>query len=274
MPESPECFTIAQQLHFNLRGLQLTKITPLTDKFPLSLFGGLTLPATLQEVQAKGKLIRFTFLSGLVENTPNRKVVYMYSNLGMTGEWGCVQKKHSHVYFKFEHPEKKTPHMSVFYTDMRRFGRLEVSETLDKWERLAPAFLGPNPIGESEFLLRLGGEEKRGIVKMLMDQEKICSGIGNYLLSEVLYAADIPHLSLIKEIPREKRVALYQACKRIIEAAYRAGGVSISDYKDFTGRDGRYQGHLQVYGRVGFVASNGKVILKSVGPHGRAVFHT
>ena len=134
MPEAPELLVISKQLHFNLQGLKLTKITPLTDKFPLTVFAGLSLPAVLQSVEAKGKLICFTFSA---PGQPAPKVVYLYSNLGMTGEWGCVQKKHSHVYFKFEDPNRaRRMDFSVFYTDVRRFGRLEVSETREKWDKL------------------------------------------------------------------------------------------------------------------------------------------
>jgi formamidopyrimidine-DNA glycosylase len=277
MPEGPEVTVIRDQLHFNLAGTTLKEIISLTSRYPRELFNQLPLPIRLKEVKSKGKLLCFVFSKDEdeVKSGTVKTEYYMYSSLGMTGEWGCVRKKHSHVYFHFV--DNNSNDWTLFYTDVRRFGRMEVSQSLTKFESIAPPIIGENIITKNNFVakmsqLKASKSKNTDLVKVLMDQQKVCSGIGNYMLSEILYACKIDPSAKVGGLSVEQIQDLYEHAVSIANESYHQGGVSISDFVDLSGTPGKYQNYLKVYGREGKLDSSGKVIKRITGVHGRSIF--
>jgi endonuclease-8 len=78
--------------------------------------------------------------------------------------------------------------------------------------------------------------------------QKIISGIGAYLRSEILYLAGVNPFKKIKLISVDKLERIYKAMKLILKLAYKCNGTSIEFYKDIDSHKGRYDKYLMVYG--------------------------
>jgi formamidopyrimidine-DNA glycosylase len=117
-----------------------------------------------------------------------------------------------------------------------------------KLSQLGPDFLNNDDFDLDLFTKILKKRKKSNISTILMNQ-KIISGIGNYLKSEILYAARInPHRS-VASLNEEDIDKLFKEGKRIIKASYRMGGTSKKDYVHVDGSKGTFQDFLKVYGK-------------------------
>jgi len=194
------------------------------------------LPLKIEEIKNKGKLIYWIFDGNN----------YMINHLIMTGYWGLEKGKYSSLEFETDDGEK------IYFCDARKFGFvsfLDSKRELDiKLSQIGPDFLNDNSLDFPLFTKILSRKEKANISAVLMNQ-KIISGIGNYLKSEILYAAMInPHRSVasLTEVEREK---IFIEGKRIIKDSYRLGGTSRRDYVHVDGGKGSFQDFLKVYGK-------------------------
>lgn len=268
MPENPECTYIAFQLNQMIQKFQLTSIEVLGGKFEkkgitdLEKFKQL-LPLRILEVKCKGKMI-YMELS---------KMCGIISTLGMTGGWKKVQSKHSHLKLTF------STELVLYYDDMRRFGNFYVYTSADlmykKLNTIGLDFLNQGVITKELFILKgLSAMKKypnKHLAIVLMDQKTICSGIGNYILSEVLYTARVNPFALMKHMNRQYFDKLYDACFQVINDSYRHKGNSLQDYKDLDNEDGEYQNFMKVYQMK--TDPLGYQVISTTGPHKRSIHY-
>ena len=157
------------------------------------------------EVSSKGKFMWFKLRK-------NRKNWYILNTYGLEGSWGLTKKKNSGVQFRTKKDDKYT---NLYFTDSRNFGTLEMVKDAEKLNKkldlLAPDFLKESFTNE-EFFNRIekiilkkdgtinGIRANKEIVKILMDQttKGLGSGLGNYLVVEVLYKAKISPYSTLR----------------------------------------------------------------------------
>jgi uracil-DNA glycosylase len=108
-----------------------------------------------------------------------------------------------------------------------------------------------------------------------MNQSKI-SGIGNYILSEVLYRANIDPFSTLDELDRKQRQLLYKEIIGVSKESYTSNGMTRikgGSYSSMDGQSGRYVFELQCYGRT--TCPKGRTIIRDTdGPHGRTIWYT
>ena len=91
--------------------------------------------------------------------------------------------------------------------------------------------------------------QTKTLAGILMNQKKFC-GIGNYLKSEILYAAKLsPHRTL-ESLTSDDITTLFHQSKKIIQASYDNGGGSAGDFSDLNKKKGSYKFQFQVYGRT------------------------
>ena len=244
MPEGPEVLQISSSLNKLLKNKTLFKIDILEDgkyekKAPnnYQLFIN-HLPLKVDYIKAKGKIIYWLFSNGNV----------MLNHLKMTGYWGFEKEKHSALRFVFK--DKNNEKLKLYYTDVRRFGRLEfgkrfsnIKEFLDK--------LGPDVLNDLSFSFKKFKEivekkKRTNITRFLMDQENI-SGIGNYLKAEILYESKISPHRTIGNLDEKELKILYDNIKKIPKLSYHWKGMSKSDYKDIDGKKGDFEKFLKVY---------------------------
>lgn len=281
MPEGPEIRTDADQLDFFLSNRTLISIKHISSTFEKRCKGvselQKVLPLVVDKVRARGKKLFIFFRSN--ESSNPWFLVFGY---GMTGNIGQVQQKHSHLEFCMG--RSWIGFNSWFYSDIRRFGTFEASsdpKVLDCYfsEIAAPAVLGYRheknfkSISLSEFEENIKKFSNAFLAVKLMDQNSICSGIGNYILSEVLYEAHLDPFVKCKELDDEEMEALWNAIHKIMLSSYKHQGMSMSDYVNADGESGTFEDILSVYGKAGEFINNHK-IHSCRGPHGRSIFFT
>ena len=140
------------------------------------------LPLKVINIDSRGKFMWFE-----LSNNKNDTTWYIWNTFGLTGMWSLFEPDHARAMLTFINNKV------VYYSDMRNFGTFKFStsrEDLDnKIIELSPDFLK-----DSDFDLSGITKYNKPIVKILMDQKKVGSGLGNYLVAEILYRAKIsPH---------------------------------------------------------------------------------
>lgn len=245
MPEIAEVLTITNSLNKLLKNKTLTKVEILEggkyeSKAPnnYQIFCR-ELPLKVDYVKSKGKMIYWLFSNGNV----------MLNHLKMTGYWSIEKReKHSALRFVFEDRDKKK--IKLYYTDVRRFGRLEFGENLNSIKEVLDK-LGPDVLSDPTFTFKkfkeIAERKKRtNITKFLMDQENM-SGIGNYLKAEILYESRISPHRTVGSLDEKELKTLFDNVKKIPKLSYHWKGMSRVDYKDIDGKKGDFEKFLKVY---------------------------
>jgi len=194
--------------------------------------------STIKKIYSKGKKLIFELL------LPNSSVVYMVSSLGMTGKWLYKSKQHTSFSFKIVKVVNNiyVHKYNLHYDDVRKFGSLDIylseadmNNKLD--EKVGPDFLAGEVVLEN--YIKEIQKSKKQISVFMLDQEKF-SGVGNYLRAEILYLAKINPFRISNTLTVEEITQIYNFSIDRIDVAYKARGLSFSDYEDPYGRDGSY----------------------------------
>jgi DNA-formamidopyrimidine glycosylase len=139
--------------------------------------------------------------------------------------------------------------MSIFFTDVRNFGTLKIVKGREKLRKklksIGPDFL-QDGFGPERFYSLLKKYPNKTISEFLMNQ-KIVSGIGNYLKAECLYDAKISPHRLCRHISTKESDKLFHACRSIIRRSYETGGATIKNYRKPDGKKGLYSQRFAVY---------------------------
>lgn len=139
---------------------------------------------------------------------------------------------------------------SLFFVDVRKFGRLEFLE------ELAPGFasLGPEPLGEEFTSLWLScalRARRRALKPLLLDQGFI-AGLGNIYVDEALHRAKLHPLRRSDRVSTRSADRLHAEIRSTLEEAIEREGSSFDRfYLTPEGRPGSYQHQFLVYGRAG-----------------------
>lgn len=203
MPEGVEVCLTAQYLNLRLNGYKVTNYTVTGGKFArtgILGFADQKLPWKILSVNSKGKALWFQ-----VET--DNGIMNILSTFGLVGHWGFEKEEYSHV--KLELTDGKNA-IQLYYSDFRNFGNMALVDEEDLNDYINP--LAPDLLKESftddELFARITASINRSpkagnakIVKILLEQKtaagSIGSGIGNYLVAEILYHAKIsPHTEL------------------------------------------------------------------------------
>ncbi len=174
----------------------------------------------------------------------------LLNHLGMTGSWRTVDgdftpQKHDHVVLHFESGLK------FVYNDPRRFGILELVNKHDVTANRWLKHLGVEPLS-AEFtreLLFSGTRKRKAPIKGFLMNQKNVVGVGNIYASEALYMARVAptrQAGRVKKIEAEKLVA---CIREVLQSAIKAGGSTISDYRNSKGQAGNFQTSFCVYDR-------------------------
>ncbi len=274
MPEGPEIKRISEDLNNNYRGKILKNIyftggryvkSDLTDSLPQNYLNLVSiLPLKIRKIECKGKLIIIVLTS--INNNEKGGKFYIFVTMGMTGTFDLHFRQHTHIVFEFE-KESKLLGKYLYYADTRRFGTIQFSPDKKVYKKklasLGGDFLGENVISLQEFSDKIK-KNKEYFVKAIMDQKSICSGVGNYALSEILHLSKITNFNICcNELKNDEIGRLYESCKYILNESYKYGGASFKDYHRLDGSNGNFREKLKVY-------EKGK---KVKGKHGRSIYY-
>ena len=240
MPEGAEVRTIVHQLRHHYKDATISDAKILSgryvkhgapkgfDKFVSNL------PLTIIDVSCRGKFIYMSLSNGS----------YLTSTLGMTGSWRKKPTKHSRMIME-------TTAGALYFDDIRNFGTLNFENTKSDVGQILLS-LGWDPLAESldydAQISRMKLASNATIAEALMDQ-RLFSGVGNYVKAEVLYRSKISPWRLVKDIDDMTLGIICEASRKVLIESFIAGGTTIHDYADASGNAGSYQQKLQVYGR-------------------------
>lgn len=209
MPEGIEVIITALYLNHKLKNQELTNIKINNGRYIKKDIPGLSkleFPLTIKKVKSKGKFM-------WIELQKNNEPIYLFNTFGMTGLWSFENQNHAHIQFTINDTKtKKTT--QLYFVDSQRFGTISITDNpLDLSKKLL--YLGEDMIriqftsadleDRIEKIIKTKNDKynsraDKNIYKILMDQTQtggIGSGLGNYLVSNILYKAKIsPHTTL------------------------------------------------------------------------------
>jgi len=241
MPEVPEVAIEVQYLKTKLIGKTITSVKIMSGRYTHEKLKGINKlvgPYKIVDIDSKGKMLWF-----VLKHTGSGEKLYMLNTLGMTGRWGFYKDQSSRIRFriccdsKMGKDTKDTKGVkgakgvyNLYYTDQRNFGQLSIFESKDELQtridRLAPDLLkggltDRDVVNRIMSYIKKQHSKKINLVRVLMeDQTAIVSGIGNYLVAEILYDAMLnPHRNLSDLTPAEiKRLA--HSMRKIAKQSY------------------------------------------------------
>jgi formamidopyrimidine-DNA glycosylase len=139
----------------------------------------------------------------------------------------------------------------VIFDDMRRFGRLELTDAASQDSAKLLCLIGPDALHCDPQRLYEAMQRRSIPVKVLLLDQRVMAGIGNIYASEILFACGLDPRTPCHAIKRAEAVAIAQETERILAASIFARGTTISDYRRPDGGKGKFKQALQVYGREG-----------------------
>lgn len=275
MPEIGECYTIAKKVP------ALHKVGPalISKRFykyinPKRNVSDLIKKVfTIEKPFAYGKAIWFPVQQG-------KQKGYLISQLGMTGSWFVDESGRAP---KNDHFTLTNGTVTLRYSDPRMFGNLNLFWQSDKETdkklrlRIIKKYrwgLDPNQssvLALTKALNRWQKSSKK--IKALMLDQNIIFGIGNYLASEILYAAKISPYLPGNQLTNEDVIILIKEMKRIVSLAIKTGGYSFAaGYYHPDGSVGKMAKFIKVYEQAGQTCKECNSIIKKEFINNRATY--
>lgn len=263
MPELPEVQTIVNDLDRKIKGLTIADVWTDWPKYFKRSPGGFegfkkaVKGEKIKKVWRLGKNIIFD-LSGGKEILIHQK---MTGHL-LVGKWQLKDKKwvavekgllaekvNGYIHTMFFLSGKKLMALS----DLRKFAKVLVVDGKDFKNLEDIRDIGPDPLRPSfkfkEFKNLI--TKKRGVIKKILMDQSIISGIGNIYADDILFTAKIHPLKKVEKLSDEELRKIFNAIKKILKKAVKLRGTSTSDYRDTSGKKGGYGDVRLVYQREG-----------------------
>lgn len=164
------------------------------------------IPLTVKNIDSKGKFLWFELL-----DTDNNSW-YIWNTFGMSGMWSLKEPPYVRAIFSFGNV------ITAYYSDSRNFGTFKFSNSKEELDKKLSS-LGTDFL-KDDFSLKKIKKYKIPIAKLLSDQKKIGSGLGNYLIPEILYRAKISPHRLGTDMSKKDLKKLKYWIKYVVKLAY------------------------------------------------------
>lgn len=260
MPEGVEVYIITQQLYQILHNARLLNINVLNKTIPIYKKFNKDISKQLipylkndlasiifSNIKSKGKFIYFE-LELTKKNEPDKHFYkYIGNHLAMTGNWRKEKSKHMLLSIQYI---KDDIEGEIYFDDMRHFSKmylLNKDEILKKLAELGPDILSKNFTRKAFIDILNDPTNKNKIIASLLVDQKIISGIGNYLRADILYIAKIHPKEKISNLTLQQQNTLFSAIKKIVQKDLSEHGTTIRTYKDVNMEVGNY--HPIIYGQ-------------------------
>lgn len=274
MPELPEVETTARYLNKNITGLKIIDIWTDWKKFikePKNFndFLKLIKNKKVSKVWRKGKNVLINLEGNLILAIHQKMSGHL-----LYGKWKRAKNIWQPISPKtLNDPYNRFIHLIFFFDnkkmmgfcDVRKFGRIlfglkEEILNMPELKNLAPDAL---QIKFEDFKNRLN--RTRGKIKaLLLNQEKIVSGIGNIYSDEILWLSKINPLKDLSSLNDKEIKDLYRFIRQILTEGIKHQGYSMRDYRTPDGAKGNYQNIRKIYERENKTCFRCKSIIKSV----------
>ena len=265
MPELPEVETVKNGLSPTLKGQTLQSVQILRRDLRITAPADIETQlksTTVTDLTRRSKLL-------LIHLNHNKTLVL---HLGMSGTLtiqpiGTEARKHDHIIIA-------TSQAQIHFNDPRRFGfyDLVASDKLNQQKYIINLGVEPlDPDFTYQMLYNIMRKRQVRIKQALMDNSKIV-GIGNIYASEILHLAAIHPLSKAHKIRPKQAETLHKCIINVLNEAIAAGGSSLKDHKQASGKLGYFQHAFKVYGRAGEPCSTCQNKIEKWVQNGRATF--
>lgn len=244
MPEGPELAIQVNLLRLKCLGKTIIKIEQNKNfqKNGVKNSDIVSLPLKITDVWSRGKVIVFEMLD------KNNQVLFMTSQLGMSGNWVFEPENHSNLWITFgepssDHPGYYVPGDVIWYNDIRRFGQIGFYRDLTEiWKRHGPCLMLTALIQKGDITIdQLKPDQKlvtlelytkeirnkkfrdKRLAEFMMDQTRI-AGVGNYLRAEILYMVRISPTRLLLSLSDTEIKTIYESCLDVMYRSYCSKG--------------------------------------------------
>ena len=253
MPELPEVEIVKQSLDKNIKFEKIKKVVvrnrSLRFKIPKNF-----------EIVLKNKIInkisrKSKYLILHLED------IYCVIHLGMSGTIHLINRKNfnkntntsfynpPNLPLKHNHIEFFLKKYQLIYNDPRRFGFFKIFKKKDLLDFFKN--VGPEPLSSKfniNYISNYFINKKKNIKSFLLDQ-KFVSGIGNIYASEILFYCRINPFKEAKYLTKLDIKKIKYFSKFVLNKAIKKGGSSIRNFRNVSGRNGKYQNEFKVYQR-------------------------
>lgn len=218
MPEVCEVALTAHYLCSKLKGRNITNVEVLNGKYKKNGLGfEFDKPLKILDVNSKGKFMWFELSDK----------VWIMATFGLTGSWNLKSnyEKSDRIVFVIGDLEE-----NLVFSDPLSMGTIDITRDSDKLynklNKLAPDFLKTDFSDRDfkkwvdEYKIKHG---KTLLVKALTKQnvgEGIGSGIGNYLVAEILYRAKLSPHRTINSLLNKDITVLSKTIKKTLASCY------------------------------------------------------
>lgn len=213
MPEGPEVSYMRHMLEKKFAGCKLKNIEIKGGRYirhgipkELNHLIKKELPLKILKFENKGKFLYIKMENG----------IYIGIVLAMTGH--ILFEKTAHTHYEF-----KTDCGTFYLEDYRNFATIHIY-TEDEMEKKLKS-IGPDLLNEKVsnklFIERIQKYPKKEIATVLIDQ-KVISGVGNYLRADGLYKAKINPHKLVKDLSEKELISLKQHLQKIMKWALKS----------------------------------------------------
>lgn len=265
MPELPEVETTCRGLAPHLSGQRIHAVIVRDARLRFPIVPELShfLPGlVIRGIARRGKYLLMDCSSG-----------WLILHLGMSGSLRILPaiapvEKHDHFDLVLENG------FCMRLRDPRRFGAVIWVET-DPLRHPLLARLGVEPLTDDfdgAWLYRQTRGKKGSIKQTLMDAHLLV-GVGNIYANEALFRAAIRPATPAGRIGALRCDRLAQAVKEVLQQAIAAGGSSLRDFVDSSGKPGYFQQQYFVYGRAGEPCRRCGVPIKLIRQGQRSTFY-
>ncbi|MDR2300862.1 MAG: bifunctional DNA-formamidopyrimidine glycosylase/DNA-(apurinic or apyrimidinic site) lyase [Deltaproteobacteria bacterium] len=249
MPELPEAETMARDLNSRVADQTISEVLVSFDKIvasDLSTFAPTLIGQKIERVGRIGKWIKFDLSSGgaLLAHLKMTGQFVMGDWPGdLSGEWPA----HTRAAFLLTGENSR---QTLFYRDIRKFGRLRAFSPDGLRDFLKELGLGPDPLKlePADFHSIVSGKKAR-LKQVLLDQGVI-AGLGNIYVDESLFAAALSPFRLATTLSPEETSNLLTQIQRVLAKAIELRGSTVENYQGLEG-PGSFQDHHLVYGKHG-----------------------
>lgn len=200
MPEGPEVKSLTNWLNKQVKNKNLLDINIQFGRYkkhaPPIGWKKLKkqLPLKIKKINSKGKFIWWEFYNSELT---------IWNTLGMSGWWNYKNKKHNNLSFKIS---KST----LYFNDVRNFGTIKICTKDNLQKKLNN--LGPDVLSETnfdEFYKRLNRKRNNTFIGSVLLDQKVLSGVGNYLRADILWYSKISPFRKIKDISKKEFELIY-----------------------------------------------------------------
>lgn len=141
---------------------------------------------------------------------------------------------------------------SLEFSDLRKFGKIELIDESDLTHHKRLGALGVEPLGAhftAEKLAEIFRRKKNSPLKTVLLDQTLIAGIGNIYASEIPFAAAVSPERKAGSLSDSEVQQLHRQTRKVLERAVKMRGTSDSDYRDTDGAPGGFQKVLKVYNR-------------------------